>query len=54
VALFVGKLIIDEVVRQIGQAPPGPALSDWFASGRLTTLGNISPWSSRWWWATTS
>src|SRR6478752_3415735 len=39
VALFVGKLIIDEVVRQIGQAPPGPALSDWFASGRLTHLG---------------
>src|SRR6476469_1602859 len=39
VALYVGKLIIDEVVRQIGQAPPGPALSDWFASGRLTHLG---------------
>src|SRR4051812_42899676 len=38
VALFVGKLIIDEVVRQIGQPPPGPTLSDWFASGRLTHL----------------
>src|SRR6185436_21164879 len=39
VALYVGKLIIDEVVRQLGQPPPGPELSDWVASGRLTSLG---------------
>src|SRR6188474_2383236 len=39
VALYVGKLIIDEVVRQLGQPLPGPELSDWVASGRLTGLG---------------
>jgi ATP-binding cassette subfamily B protein len=38
-ALYAGKLIIDEVVKQIGQPPPGPALADWLASGRLTLLG---------------
>jgi ATP-binding cassette subfamily B protein len=39
VALYAGKLIIDEVVHQLGQPPPGPELADWFASGRLTALG---------------
>lgn len=36
--LFVGKLIIDEIVLQ-GRVPaPGPALSDWFESGRASAL----------------
>jgi ATP-binding cassette subfamily B protein len=39
VALYVGKLIIDEVVLQISAPPPGAELSDWLASGRLTALG---------------
>src|ERR1043166_8562383 len=39
VALYAGKLIIDEVVRQLGQPPPGPTLSDWWSSGRLNHLG---------------
>src|SRR5688572_15722688 len=38
-ALYVGKLIIDEVVIQIGAPPPGPDLADWLESGRLTALG---------------
>src|SRR4051812_28603889 len=37
-ALYAGKLIIDEVVRQLGAPPPGPELSDWMASDRLTHL----------------
>jgi ATP-binding cassette subfamily B protein len=36
--LFVGKLIIDEIVLQAGTAAPGPALADWLASGRLSAL----------------
>jgi len=36
--LYVGKLIIDQVVLQSGQPAPGPEFSDWLASGRLTTL----------------
>jgi ATP-binding cassette subfamily B protein len=36
--LYVGKLIIDEVVRQTGIAPPGPGIADWLDSGRLTPL----------------
>ncbi|WP_374623477.1 ABC transporter ATP-binding protein [Devosia sp.] len=36
--LLFTKLIIDEVVHQTGLASPGPALSDWLASGRLTFL----------------
>src|ERR1700754_3112874 len=39
VALYAGKLIIDEVVHQLGSPPPGPELGDWFASGRLQNLG---------------
>src|SRR5690349_854945 len=38
VALYAGKLIIDEIVHQLGQPPPGPGLSDWIDSGRLTPL----------------
>src|SRR6186997_3118262 len=38
VALYAGKLIIDEVVHQLGTPPPGPELGDWLASGRLTNL----------------
>ena len=37
-ALFVGKLIVDEVVLQAGMPSPGPALADWLASGRLSAL----------------
>ena len=39
--LYVGKLIIDEVVLQTGQPAPGPAFSDWLASGRLTPVGEL-------------
>ena len=34
-ALYVGKLIIDEVVPQTRAGAPGPGLADWLASGRL-------------------
>jgi ATP-binding cassette, subfamily B, bacterial len=33
--LWVGKLIIDDVVRLTGIAPPGPGFADWWASGEL-------------------
>ncbi len=36
--LYVGKLIIDEVVRLSGITAPGPEFADWWASGVLTTL----------------
>jgi ATP-binding cassette subfamily B protein len=36
--LYVGKLIIDEVVRQTGLPAPGPELGDWLSSGRLQPL----------------
>ncbi len=39
--LYVAKLIIDEVVLQTGQPAPGPDLSAWIASGRLTTIGEL-------------
>ncbi|MEW9834708.1 ABC transporter ATP-binding protein [Mesorhizobium marinum] len=39
--LYVGKLIIDEVVLQAGQPAPGPALSDWIASGRLAHVAAL-------------
>ena len=39
--LYVGKLIIDEVVRQSGMPAPGPAFSDWLASGRLTPVAEL-------------
>ena len=39
--LYVGKLIIDAIVAQTGLPSPGPDLSDWIASGRLTHLGEL-------------
>jgi ATP-binding cassette subfamily B protein len=36
--LLLTKLIIDEVVKQTALGVPGPELSDWLASGRLTPL----------------
>lgn len=33
--LYVGKLIIDEVVAQIQLPPPGDSIGDWIDSGRL-------------------
>ena len=36
--LYVGKLIIDEVVRLMALTPPGPNFADWWASGALTHL----------------
>ena len=41
--LYVGKLIIDEVVRQTGMAAPGPTFSDWLASDRLVPVGSVNP-----------
>lgn len=38
VILLFTKLIIDEVVHQAGLPSPGPALADWWDSGRLNTL----------------
>jgi hypothetical protein len=37
--LYVGKLIIDEVVAQSRLPPPGDAFGEWFASGRLEWAG---------------
>jgi ATP-binding cassette, subfamily B, bacterial len=39
--LYVGKLIIDEVVAQTALPPIGPTLTDWLASGRLSTLAGL-------------
>ena len=39
--LYVGKLIIDEVVRQTGMPAPGPTFSDWLASGRLVPVAEL-------------
>jgi len=39
--LYVGKLIIDEVVLQTRQPAPGPAFSDWVASGRLLPVAEL-------------
>lgn len=39
--LYVGKLIIDEVVLQTGQPAPGLAFSDWIASGRLVPIAEL-------------
>lgn len=36
--LFVGKLIIDEIVLQTRTPAPGPSLSDWLESGRASAL----------------
>lgn len=37
-ALYVGKLIIDDVVRLIALEPPGPGFADWWQSGILTPI----------------
>jgi ATP-binding cassette subfamily B protein len=37
-ALYVGKLIIDEVVRLASTHTVGASMSDWWASGRLDTI----------------
>ncbi len=39
--LYIGKLIIDEVVRQAGMPSPGPDFSDWIASGRLVPVAEL-------------
>ena len=39
--LYIGKLIIDEVVRQTGLASPGPAFADWLSSGRLVPVARL-------------
>ena len=36
--LYVGKLIIDEVVRLTGIVAPGPDFADWWGSGALSTV----------------
>ena len=36
--LYVGKLIVDEVVRLTGLTAPGPTFADWWGSGALTTI----------------
>lgn len=38
--LFVGKLIIDEIVLQTQSPSPGPSLSDWIDSGRASALAS--------------
>jgi ATP-binding cassette subfamily B protein len=40
-ALYVGKLIIDEVVKQAGLPSPGDAFGAWWESGRLERLGGL-------------
>ena len=40
-ALYVGKLIIDEVVAQIQLPSPGENPLDWIGSGRLDALGGL-------------
>jgi ATP-binding cassette subfamily B protein len=39
--LYVGKLIIDEVVRQALAGHPPASLGEWLASGRLDALGGL-------------
>ncbi|EIM28643.1 ABC transporter ATP-binding protein [Microvirga lotononidis] len=39
--LYVGKLIIDEVVAQSRLPSPGVSLGDWIGSGRLDILGGL-------------
>jgi ATP-binding cassette subfamily B protein len=38
IALYIAKLIIDEVVRQASLPSPGPELGDWLESGRLNAV----------------
>ncbi|WP_445680948.1 ABC transporter ATP-binding protein [Radicibacter daui] len=37
-ALYVGKLILDEVVRLVALPSPGPHLADWLKDGRIDPL----------------
>lgn len=39
--LYVGKLIIDEVVVQTRLGPPSASLGDWIGNGRLDGLGGL-------------
>jgi ATP-binding cassette, subfamily B, bacterial len=39
--LYVGKLIIDEVIAQTQLPPPSLSLADWIESGRLNALGGL-------------
>ena len=39
--LYVGKLIVDEVVAQAGAPSPGATLEAWIESGRLARLGRL-------------
>ena len=39
--LYVGKLIIDEVVRLTSIAAPGPGFADWWSSGVLTGIAGL-------------
>ncbi len=36
--LFIGKLIVDEIILQTATPAPGPALADWVESGRLNVV----------------
>ncbi|MCC6983887.1 MAG: hypothetical protein IT535_11500, partial [Bauldia sp.] len=38
IALYIAKLIIDEVVLQTSLPAPGPDLGDWFEAGRLNRV----------------
>jgi len=39
--LFIGKLIIDEIVLQTATPAPGPEISDWLDSGRLNAIAGL-------------
>ncbi|HTN61959.1 MAG TPA: ABC transporter ATP-binding protein, partial [Devosia sp.] len=39
--LYVGKLIIDEVVRLTGQPMAGSEFAEWWASGELTRIAEL-------------
>ena len=41
VMLYIGKLIVDEVVAQSRVPPPGEGLTVWLSSGRLLALGGL-------------
>ncbi len=36
--LYIGKLIVDEIILQTASPAPGPTLADWVYSGRLSTV----------------
>ncbi|GAU85154.1 ABC transporter ATP-binding protein [Bosea sp. BIWAKO-01] len=36
--LFIGKLIVDEIILQTASPAPGPTLADWVESGRLSAV----------------